>query len=290
MNWLGEQRYDDTDKGPRVAWMVSYADMMTIILTFMILLLSISTIAQTKYEVIVEEFTGERVGNLHDVEEAIDEIVEEAALGGEIETALDDDGLTIEFSNALLFPTGSAELREEARPVFEPIKDHLATELAPHYAVIIEGYTDDVPIETADFASNWELSTARAIHVKSRLEEAGVDRRRMSVEGYADTRPATEIDLLDDSAVDDLSDDEIEEIRSANRRVVIRVDTLDGERVQHLLETAPDDVHVPDVERDIDHLESDDDTDDGGPFDFDFGFGDDEPEDDDSDDSGPFDF
>ncbi len=269
MNWLGEQRFDDTDRGPRVAWMVSYADMMTIILTFMILLLSISTIAQTKYEVIVEEFTGERVGNLHDVQDTIDDIVDEAALGGEIDTALDDDGLTVEFSNALLFSTGSDELRRQALPVFEPIQEHLARELDHHYGVIIEGYTDDVPIQTAEFDSNWELATARAIHVRDRLEEAGVDRRRLAVKGFADTRPATDVDLLDEQAIADLSDEELEAIRSANRRVVLRIDTLAPNRVRQLLESADYDADPDDVQRYDDSDSEPEFDDDAGPLDFD---------------------
>ncbi len=265
MNWLGQQRYNDTDRGPRVAWMVTYADMMTIILTFMILLLSISTIAQTKYEVIVEQFTGERVGNLHDVQEAIDEIIAAAELDSDVDTDLDDDGLTVEFSDALLFPTGSDELRDEALPVFEPIRVHLAEELDPHYGIIVEGYTDDVPIHSGRFASNWELSAARAIHVKERLEDAGVDPRRLSIEGYADTRPATDVDLLHEETVAELDDDKLEEVRSANRRVVIRIDTMPAERIEQLMEISPDyEQYHPD------HREDDDDDDDepdrSGPF------------------------
>lgn len=238
MKWLGEQRFGDTDKGRRVAWMVSYADMMTIILTFMILLLSISTIAQTKYEVLVEEFTGQRIGSLHDVQEAIDEIVEAASLQGEVETTLDERGLHIEFSDALLFETGSAELRPEAREIFAPIKRHLADELGPQYGLIVEGYTDDVPISTAQFRSNWDLSTARAIHVKEELTQAGLDPRRLAVMGFAETRPATEIDLLDPVAFQGLSDAELLALRSANRRVVIRIDTLPPSRIEHLLTKA----------------------------------------------------
>ena len=274
MNWLGNQRYNDIRKRPRIAWMVSYADMMTIILTFMILLLSISTIAQTKYEVLVEEFTGERVGNLHDVKDTIDEIVELAALEGEVETTIDDHGLHIEFSDALLFTTGSAELRDEALTVFRPIKEHLAAELGPQYGLIVEGYTDDVPISTAAFRSNWDLSAARAIHVKEALAGAGLDPRRMSVQGFGETRPATDVDLLDPLAVAELSDEELAEVRSANRRVVVRIDTLPPERVQHLLSTTTDLIDVSaqiEVLEDIDVEENDDTGDDSpgsGPFDF----------------------
>lgn len=240
MNYLGTDRFTHhSKKGPNIGWLVSYADMMTIILTFMILLLSISTIAQTKYDLLIQAFTGERQGNLHEVQDTIDRIVEEQALSTEVRTLLDGDGLHIEFSNALLFDTGSATLRAEAAPVFDPIKAHLAQELKPHYGLIIQGYTDDVPISSGRFRSNWELSTSRAIHVMEALADAGLDKRRMSVQGFADTRPAGEVDLLDTSATEQLSDAELSEIRAANRRVVIRIDTLPPERVEHLSQTTP---------------------------------------------------
>src|SRR5690554_6153435 len=119
--------------------------MMTILLTFMILLLSISTIAQTKYDLLVQAFTGSRAGNLYEVQEKIDRIIEEQALGGEVQTLLDDEGLKIQFSNALLFNSGSAELLPRALEVFAPIEGHLVDDLGPTYGLVIEGYTDDVP-------------------------------------------------------------------------------------------------------------------------------------------------
>ena len=237
MNFLAHDRFGGDEEEKTIGWMISYADMMTIILTFMILLLSISTIAQTKYDLLIQAFTGERLGNLHEVQDTIDQIVEEMALSAEVRTFLDDDGLKIEFSNALLFESGSAELRPEAEAVFGPIRVHLAEHLAPNYGLVIQGYTDDVPISSGRFRSNWELSTSRAIHVMEVLAAAGLDKRRMSVEGFADTRSATEVDLLDSGRVAALSPAELEEARAANRRVVIRIDTLPTERVEHILNT-----------------------------------------------------
>lgn len=237
MNFLAHDRFGGEGEVKTIGWMISYADMMTIILTFMILLLSISTIAQTKYDLLIQAFTGERLGNLHEVQDTIDQIVEEMALSAEVRTFLDDDGLKIEFSNALLFESGSSELRPQAEEVFGPIRLHLAEHLSPHYGLVIQGYTDDVPIASGRFRSNWELSTSRAIHVMEELAEAGLDKRRMSVEGFADTRPATEVDLLDSARVAALSPDELEEARASNRRVVIRIDTLPAERVEHILNT-----------------------------------------------------
>lgn len=261
MNLLGEQRYGGGEDNKSVGWMVSYADLMTIILTFMILLLSISTIAQTKYDRLIQAFTGERRGNLYEVQDVIDQIVEEQALQGEVRTFLDDDGLMIEFSNALLFESGSAELRPEAFTVFAPIQRHLVTDLEPQYGLIIEGYTDDVPIASGRFRSNWDLSTSRAIHVMEQLAEAGFDKRRMSVQGFADTRPATDVDLLDVESVAALPEQLIQDARAANRRVVIRIDTLPQERVEHILNT-------PTVQRlDLEIIDDPGEVDDADPVD-----------------------
>jgi chemotaxis protein MotB len=75
---------------------------------------------------------------------------------------------------------------------------------------LLDGHTDEVPIRTAHFHSNWELSSQRAINVLGALEAAGVDRARMSARAFADTRPI----LASDGAIE----------RSASRRVVIRVE------------------------------------------------------------------
>ncbi|MBA2664030.1 MAG: OmpA family protein [Bradymonadaceae bacterium] len=228
----------------RAGWMVSYADMMTIILTFMILLLSISTIAQTKYDLLVSALTGQKTGNLQEVKEKIDKVIDVRQLGGEVRTQIDDDGLKIEFSNAFLFESGEAELRASAHEVFAPIEGHLVNDLESRYGLVIEGYTDDVPIGSRRFRSNWDLSTSRAIHVMERLTAAGLDRRRMSVQGFADTRAATDIDLSDRARIAQLSAAELDVVRAANRRVVIRIDALDSdllEKIQAVERAA----HVP---------------------------------------------
>lgn len=232
--FLDIDRVELEETSTQGGWIVSYADMMTIILTFFILLLSISTIAQTKYELLVQAFTGAKQGNLTEVKEQIDKIIEEQQLGGEISTSLDKDGLKIEFSNALLFNSGEATLKARAEQVFTPIEKHLVEDLNPTYGLVIEGYTDDVPIKTREFQSNWELSSSRAIHVMERLQSAGLDVRRMSVKGYANTRPATEVDITDPGALAKLSEAELAKVRAANRRVIVRIDALDPKLLERL--------------------------------------------------------
>ncbi|MCG8416689.1 MAG: OmpA family protein [Proteobacteria bacterium] len=225
-HYFGETWIDVVASSSRTRWIISYADMMTIIVTFFILLLSISTIAQTRFDLLVQALTGQRVGNLQEVKIKVDDFIHEANLGAEVMTNIDDRGLTIQFSNALLFDSGQAELTTRAADVVSPIGKYLVDDLEPEYGLIIEGYTDDVPISNQQFQSNWELSTSRAIHVMRRLAEAGLAQERMSVQGFADTRAATSIDLHDRAKTTAMTAEELADIRAANRRVVIRIDRL----------------------------------------------------------------
>jgi len=223
---IGVHHFSVAPSKKGAGWIISYADLMTIILTFMILLLSISTIAQTKFDLMVESLTGKKIGNLQEVKIKIDEVIKIESISGEVMTNIDEHGLTIEFSNALLFESGNAQLTEKGSKVFNPIGKHLVEDLESVYGLVVEGYTDDVPISNAKFKSNWELSTSRAIHVMERLSEAGLARNRMSVQGFADTRAASSIDLHDDDTIATLSVDALKKARAENRRVVIRIDRL----------------------------------------------------------------
>lgn len=235
---IGVNHFSTSPKSSKgMGWIVSYADLMTIILTFMILLLSISTIAQTKYDLMVQSLTGRKVGNLQEVKTKIDQVIQTEALNGEVKTNIDDRGLTIEFSNSLLFLSGDAALTEKASEVFAPIGKHLVQDLENVYGLIIEGYTDDIPISNTIYQSNWELSTSRAIHVMERLHKAGLASNRMSVQGFSDTRSATDVDLHDEEAVAKLSTDELKKARSANRRVVIRIDKLHEEILKKIVKS-----------------------------------------------------
>jgi hypothetical protein len=123
---------------------------------------------------------------------------------------------------------------EGAETALAPIERHLVNELDDTYGLVIEGYTDDVPINKGRFRSNWDLSASRAIHVMERLHQAGLDPRRISIKGYADTRPATEVDISKPDQLAKLSPESLEEVRAANRRVIIRIDALPPELLLRL--------------------------------------------------------
>jgi chemotaxis protein MotB len=112
------------------------------------------------------------------------------------------------FTDRLMFDLGIARISDEARPLL----DLLATELAryPDYQVTIEGHTDNLPILTPEYPSNWELSVARAVNVLRFLaEKHGISSERLSAAGYGEYRP--------------LMDNDTPEARSRNRRVEIAI-------------------------------------------------------------------
>jgi chemotaxis protein MotB len=139
--------------------------------------------------------------------------------------------LEIEIRTDILFASGSAGIGDQAQIVLA----RLAAILKPFPNPLrIEGHTDDVPIHTSAFASNWELSAARAASVVHLFMEQGVDPKRMSVEGFGEYRPAA----ANDSA----------EGRNHNRRVVLVVLAEPGQPVpvsQAAADPAPEPAAAP---------------------------------------------
>lgn len=231
-------------------WLVSYADFMTLLMAFFVVMYSISQVSEQKYRVLSETFSqafntpieverfiedGEpqlsytvtpidleghaledRPGNdANSVPETFVRISEqlEQSFQTLIEKELiavtgDERWLQIELPSAVLFGSGGVELSEVA----SAIVDELATALGQYENVIrVEGFTDDVPINTPEFASNWELSTARASVVVKMLAEKGIDPQRLAAVGYGEFQP--------------VESNSTEEGRSKNRRIVLMVST-----------------------------------------------------------------
>jgi chemotaxis protein MotB len=114
--------------------------------------------------------------------------------------------LEIEINTDILFPSGAAEFA----PAAEPVLDKLAEVLKPFPNPIrVEGHTDNRPIKTASFPSNWELSAARAASVVHQFTKEGIDPMRLEIVGFGETHPRDTNDSI--------------EGRNANRRVVVLV-------------------------------------------------------------------
>lgn len=201
------------------AWIVSYADIVTIILTFFILIFSVSRISTSRYEQLASAFGNQPERSISDVQSDLQRIVDELGMDQQVRIERTDDGLFIELENSILFESGKAELHPDSAALLRPIGERLSHALGDDYGVVVEGYTDDVPIRNARFRSNWELSTSRAIYVMEELVAAGVPQDRVSVQGFADTRAQA-------PALRDASPDAIERARASDRRVVLRVSDI----------------------------------------------------------------
>ena len=131
---------------------------------------------------------------------------------------------TIEISSATLFESGSVTLRESGKKLLQSSVSDLESDRFKDYRITVEGHTDDAPIRTAQFDSNWELSTARAGAVVHFLCDQGVSARRLRAAGYADTSPV--------APNRDTNGNAIPENQAKNRRVTIKLEKIEmAERV-----------------------------------------------------------
>ena len=148
----------------------------------------------------------------------IDKLVKEAGLGDKVSTTVSLRGLKVRLlTDNLFFDSGSAVVNAAAVPTLEKIGGIIAAE-AKH-PVEVEGHTDDRPIATAQYPSNWQLSGARAGAVVQRLASAGVAPKRMSLGGYAAEHP--------------VASNATGGGRSKNRRVEIVLTRLHGATPSH---------------------------------------------------------
>lgn len=132
----------------------------------------------------------------------VEELESEVA-SGRLEIERLREGVQLRAGEAILFPSGSADLTEEGRAVLEQVARQLR-DLGDH-EIRVEGHTDDRPLRSGAYRSNWELSAARAVAVVEALAGSGISAARLSAAGFADQRPVVS--------------NETDEGRRINRRV-----------------------------------------------------------------------
>ena len=200
-------------------WLISYADMITLLLTFFVALLSTAKIQKHRLEQMSNALNKKATeSQLQQLERKVEKWVAETKMQDRVQHELGEDGLRVQFTNALLFESGKASLTSEGLGVVDRFLGMLAS-VDTTYQILIEGHSDDVPISTGQFKSNWELSTQRAIEVLRRFSDRGVGKERMSIQGFADTRPVKPV--VAPKNLDERG--QIAYLRSLNRRVVIVV-------------------------------------------------------------------
>jgi chemotaxis protein MotB len=230
-------------------WLVSYADFITLLFAFFVVMYSISSVNEGKYKVLsktlVAAFTGQptrplpleaadgsggqprlvqlpplptagtQSGGGEQARQALRrrlaQIAQSLAAGlaaqirqGQVQVRLTPLGVVIDIHDNVLFASGSAQLGGGAQQVLSQVSGVLA---GLPYQFQVNGYTDDKPIHNAEFASNWELSTMRALSVLNMLVGQGVAPQQLVAAGYGQYHP------VDSNATP--------QGRAANRRVSI---------------------------------------------------------------------
>jgi chemotaxis protein MotB len=199
----------------RSAWLMTYADLVTLILVFFVLLFSLSrkelgSITDTlkSFEIAIgneipktslfdmidtgspakrkklDQLTGMREVNI--IKE-INSFISKKNLGENIDAEFKEGKIVLRVEGSVLFRSGSSELLQSASYILSDIIQIIQHN--PHYDIDIQGHTDDRPISTPKFASNWELSAIRATTVLRYLIENGVSGERLTATGFADLRP-----------------------------------------------------------------------------------------------------
>ena len=115
----------------------------------------------------------------------------ELVQAGDITLVTREEGLLLEIRDTALFASGTAQPAAQAGSILARIADVLAKNTN---LVVVEGHTDNVPIQTAQYPSNWELSSARAASVVRALQEHGISPNRMTASGLAETKPVSSND------------------------------------------------------------------------------------------------
>ncbi|MDY6825219.1 MAG: flagellar motor protein MotB [Thermodesulfobacteriota bacterium] len=205
------------DEGDEGNWLVTYADMMTLLLVFFVLLFSISVMDLKKFKdalqsiqvglgsdkppvallKVIEEDAAPKQIVLENViglksrkDRLLDEMSEflyEHRSNENVRLDIEDGKIKLRITGHALFDSGSAELNAEAAPILAEITRIIKR--YPDFKINIKGFTDNIPISTPRYPSNWELSAIRATSVLKFLVNRGVDENRLTATGYGELNP-----------------------------------------------------------------------------------------------------
>ncbi|MBP0594059.1 OmpA family protein [Paraburkholderia sp. LEh10] len=214
---LGEEEADGDASSER--WLISYADLITTLMVFFLALyvLQLAKTREVEMKALAARVSHDNVGNTNRVVTvAAEREAARKSLLTQLETLKDNKQITVRSENQgveigidarILFNPGDARLLPQSLDVLGDIA--MALRKQPDSHVLVEGHTDSIPISNARYASNWELSSARAGAVVRLFVDKGISSRRLAAVGRADNYPLV---IGNDAAA-----------RAMNRRVTILV-------------------------------------------------------------------
>ena len=233
-------------------WLVSYADFITLLFAFFVVMYSVSQVNEGKFKILSETLTDAfiqperslqpiQIGEVNKADTAtsgentypndyveaetteeidesfkelrasLDESLSELVDAGLVKIRSNQNWIEIDMGSGLLFKSGEDILSENANLTLKTIVDTMNLKDRQH-AIMIRGYTDNIPIKSKKFPSNWSLSSARAVSVLHKLEQAGLPSSLLTAEGYGEQQP--------------IADNNTDAGKKQNRRVVMAISRL----------------------------------------------------------------
>lgn len=199
-------------------WVMTYGDLMSLLLTFFVLIVSFSSVQESKFEQAASSLhaafgvlaTAESVIDFNDplvppdnpemaefdpdadvvyeVRE-VEKMILEAGLAEQVDVEIRDDGVLFRLNAPFLFESGGAQLAEAPKDLLSEMSSFFTKY---PYEIEIGGHTDDIPIGSAKFPSNWELSAARAVTVARYFQSVGIPPERIAATGYGEFHPSAD--------------------------------------------------------------------------------------------------
>ncbi len=202
-------------------WLLTYSDMITLLLAFFAMLIAVSYVDLNLWEQMKQGLRSEISKQedvrtpLAEVKADLDRLLEVEKAQGSVDITLDRDGINLFFSSSSFYNSGEAELLPTGQGIIDKVTEAMNLLGFYKFNVDVEGHTDNVPINTPIYPSNWELSVARASGVVKYFIEEGIEAERLKASGYADTKPV--VPHIDEQGQN------IIENRALNRRIVVRI-------------------------------------------------------------------
>ncbi|SNT16192.1 chemotaxis protein MotB [Anaerovirgula multivorans] len=218
-------RENITEKAGAPMWLTTYSDLVTLLMTFFILLFAFSEIDAQKFQYIIESFQG-TTGILESGKTVVsDELIEipydsdapnefqhlrdilqarleDTGLLNQVSVILEEDALLLRLQNNILFDPGRATIKDDALEILFLLSDLLLSEDFLYNRIQVEGHTDSDPVAQPNiYKTNWDLSVARAAHVvKFFIEETSITPKRFKASGYSKYYPVAPNDTPDNKA------------------------------------------------------------------------------------------
>lgn len=202
-------------------WLTTYADAITLLMAFFVLFFSFSKVDLEVYDQVAAGLQAnmareDRKTDAKTLQENLKDVLLQEGAQDATKMGTDAQGsITMELDGGAFFKPGSADLTEQAIPVLTGIFEELNSDLYTSFNISIEGHTDDDPINTPRYPSNWELSANRASTVVRFFETGGMAATRLRAIGYGSTHP--KVPNRDEAGAP------IPENMIANRRVILRI-------------------------------------------------------------------